>query len=121
MSFDEERIDIVGLNGNDGDHYEGVQFEGVKQESSGRDNDYWIAEIAKPKRLSPCVVECEDLIEHFQMTFQEGEAFKALWRNGMLRLGLGKPGDTHLRNAQKVGHFGNRMEAVELRKLERVR
>lgn len=92
-----------------------LQREG---ESSGGDNDYWIAKVTHPKRLVAYEAECEDLIEMFQMTFQEGEAFKALWRNGMLRLGLGKPGDTELRNAEKVSHFGNRMVAMVTRTLE---
>jgi len=90
----------------------------VLQTSSGKDNDYWVAEITQPKRLKPYSAECEDLIEHFQMTFQEGEAFKALWRKGQMRIGNGKPGDSHLRNAEKVGHFGGRMEVMELRALE---
>lgn len=96
----------------------GTFRDAARNVSSGSDNDYWVAHISHPKRLTPYTAECEDLIEHFQMSFQEGEAFKALWRNGMLRLGQGKPGDTHLRNAEKVRHFGERMEAMELRKIE---
>jgi len=83
--------------------------------SSGGDNDYWVAEITDPKRLTPYKAECEDLIELFQMSFQEGEAFKALWRNGQMRIGKGKPDDSHLRNAEKVAHFGARMVAMERR------
>ena len=90
----------------------------IPQTSSGGDNDYWVARIKNPKRLEPYSAECEDLIEHFQMTFQEGEAIKALWRKGQMRVGNGKPGDTHLRNAQKVRHFGARMEAIEEQRLE---
>jgi len=85
-----------------------------KQESSGGDNDYWIARIDNPKRLGPYSAECEDLIELFQMTFQEGEAFKALWRKGQMRIGNGKPGDTLLRNSEKVFHFAGRMVAMEV-------
>ena len=85
-----------------------------KQESSGGDNDYWIAQVNSPKRLEPYSAECEDLIELFQMTFQEGEAFKALWRKGQMRIGNGKPGDTLLRNSEKVYHFGGRMVAMEV-------
>lgn len=85
--------------------------------SSGGDNDYWIARITHPKRLAPYEAECEDLIELFQMSFQEGEAFKALWRNGQMRIGNGKPDDSHLRNAEKVQHFGARMVAMEQRNL----
>jgi len=63
-------------------------------------------------------VECDDVMEHFKMTYPEGEAFKALWRKGAARIGEGKPGDTPLRNAQKVAHYGNRMIAMEERELE---
>lgn len=90
----------------------------LQNESSGGDNDYWVAHITNPKRLDPYAAECEDIIEHFEMTFQEGEAFKALWRKGQLRIGNGKPGDTHIRNAEKVKHFGTRMEVMEVKALE---
>lgn len=82
-------------------------------QSSGGDNDYWVASIDNPKRLAPYQAECEDLIEHFQMTFAEGDAFKALWRKGMDRVAKGKPGDTPLRNAEKVAYYGARMVAME--------
>lgn len=82
-------------------------------QSSGGDNDYWVASIDNPKRLDPYSAECEDLIEYFQMTFAEGNAFKALWRKGMDRVAKGKPGDTPLRNAEKVAYYGARMVAME--------
>jgi hypothetical protein len=84
-----------------------------QQQSSGGDNEYWIAHVSHHKRLEPYMAECEDLIELFQMTFQEGEAFKALWRKGQMRIGKGKPGDTLIRNSEKVYHFGGRMVAME--------
>lgn len=83
-----------------------------KGESSGGDNDYWMREITHPKRLEPYVAECEDIIESLGMTFQEGEAFKAIWRKAALRLGFGKPGDSDKRNAEKIAHFGQRMVAM---------
>ena len=85
----------------------------MNDQSSGGDNDYWVATIADPKRLDPYKAECEDLIEHFQFTFAEGNAFKALWRMGMDRAAEGKPGDTPLRNAEKVAYYGQRMVAKE--------
>lgn len=91
--------------------------EASKDTSSGGDNDYWIAEITHPKRLEPYKAECEDLIELFEFSFQEGEAFKALWRKGKANLGQGKPGDSAVRNAEKVAHFGARMVVIEQRKL----
>lgn len=81
-------------------------------QSSGGNNDYYVLNVANPKRLDPYIAECEDLIETMQMTFQEGEAFKAIWRKCMLRLGFGKPDDSELRNAEKVKHFGQRMLAM---------
>lgn len=95
-----------------------VEREPIKPKSSGSDNDYWLVEVPGPKRLDPYTAECEDIIEALEMTFQEGEAFKAIWRKCADRLGNGKPGDTPLRNAEKVSHFGRRMVAMEQRKLE---
>ena len=90
----------------------------MKDVSSGGDNDYWLIEVTHPKRLKSYTAECEDLIEVMGMSFQEGEAFKAIWRKCKDRMGDGKPGDTPLRNAEKVAHFGGRMVAIEKRKLE---
>lgn len=87
---------------------------GSPSESSGGDNDYWLLPIKNPKRLDPYTAECEDIIEALEMSFQEGEAFKAIWRKCGQRLGNGKPGNTALRDAQKVAHFGKRMVAIEL-------
>jgi len=87
------------------------------KQSSGGDNDYWLVDITHPKRLKAYTAECEDIIEALGMTFQEGEAFKAIWRKCADRFGNGKPGDTPLRNAQKVAHFGQRMVAIETRAL----
>ena len=95
-----------------------AEYPEIKETSSGRDNDYWLVDIKDPKRLDPYTVECEDLIEALEMTFQEGEAFKAIFRKCKARLGEGKPGDTPLRNAEKVAHFGSRMEVMEHRKLQ---
>ena len=83
--------------------------------SSGTDNNYWLLNIRNPKRLSPYNVECEDIIEAMNMSFQEGEAFKAIWRKAGQRMGNGKPGNTALRDAEKVAHFGRRMVAMEER------
>lgn len=88
------------------------------QTSVGGDNDYWLLTISNPKRLEPYVVEAEDVIEALSMTFQEGEAYKAIFRKCKARMGQGKPGDTALRNAQKVAYYGNRMVAMEERELK---
>lgn len=89
-----------------------------KDPSSGGDNDYWLLDINDPKRLDPYKVECEDVIEALEMSFQEGEAFKAIWRKCAARLGNGKPGDSQVRNSEKVRHFGDRMVVMDRRKLQ---
>lgn len=78
---------------------------------SGLDNDYYLAYVKHPKRdeLTAYIAECEDIIRALDMTFDEGEAFKAVWRNAALRMGAGKEGDSQLRNAEKVEHYGRGM------------
>jgi hypothetical protein len=96
----------------------GVKGTDSKEQSSGGDNDYWVANVTEPKRLDPYKAEAEDLIELFQFSFAEGNAFKALWRMGMDRVASGKPGDTPLRNAEKVAYYGTRMVKAEQKKLK---
>jgi hypothetical protein len=93
-------------------------FKTRPEQSSGGDNDYWVANVTEPKRLAPYKAEAEDLIELFQFSFAEGNAFKALWRMGMDRVASGKPGDTPLRNAEKVAYYGSRMVKAEQKKLK---
>jgi len=87
--------------------------------SSGTDNNYWLLNIKESKRCGSYQCECEDIIEAMNMTFQEGEAFKAIWRKAGQRIGNGKPGNNALRDAEKVAHFGQRMVAMEQRNEEK--
>ncbi len=87
----------------------------VKQ--SGGDSDYYLCHILHPKRLKPSIVECEDIIYALQMTFAEGESFKATWRKAVARLNGGKIGDSPIRNAQKVEHYG-KGQILELKYME---
>lgn len=83
-------------------------------ENSGGDVNYYVVEIKHPKRFEPCTVECEDIIAALGMDFFEGEAFKATWRKAAQRtLGKGKAGNTALRDAQKMAHYGARSMAHE--------
>lgn len=83
-------------------------------ETSGGDVGYYALEIKHPKRFEPCTVECEDVIAALGLNFFEGEAFKAIWRKGAQRtLGVGKAGNTALRDAQKMAHYGARELAHE--------
>lgn len=66
--------------------------------------------------LQPYVAECADIIEALGMTFNEGEAFKALWRLAAARQGRGKPGNKPQYDADKAAHYGQRVAACERRK-----
>lgn len=98
-------------------------IEGLEEEvphadrDTGTDCDHYLVRVPDPKRLDPYTAECEDIIEALDMSFQEGEAFKALWRKCTDRLGYGKPGDNALRNAVKIAHYSDRMVAMEQRRL----
>ena len=86
----------------------------TKGEFSGGDVNYYLLDITQPKRLQPCKVEAEDVIEALGMTFAEGCAFKAIWRSCAARmLGLYKEGmDVDgVYDAQKVAYYGTRMIA----------
>ena len=58
--------------------------------------------------------ECLDIIETLEMTFSEGNAFKALWRKAAARQGKEKEGNTALYDAEKVRFFGNYMVQQEI-------
>ena len=77
---------------------------------SGGLNDYWLVNVQKPQRGgNPYQAECDDIIFALNMTFDEGEAFKAIWRTCTARLGYGKKGNTALYNAQKLVHRSKRI------------
>ena len=80
MSFDEERIDAIGQNGNDGDHYDSVNHP-VHYTSH------------------PSGVECIQITEH--MTFCIGNAVKYLWRAGL-------KGKSDIEDLKKAAWYINR-------------
>jgi len=92
-------------------------------EYTGKDVNYYVVNVAAPKRLKPYTAECEDIIEALGMTFAEGCAFKAIWRSCAARtLGLQKKGqDAHgVYDAEKVIYYGGRMAAQRKRAAESV-
>jgi len=82
---------------------------------SGGLNSYYVVQINNPQRKeqAPYQAECEDIIQALGMTFDEGCAFKALWRNSAKRQGNGKPGNTHLYDAEKLCHYSKRILSKE--------
>lgn len=77
---------------------------------SGGLNDYWLVDVKTPQRGGkPYQAEADDIIFALNMTFDEGEAFKAIWRTCTARLGYGKKDNTALYNAQKLVHRSKRI------------
>lgn len=67
---------------------------------------------------TPYIAECGDIIEMLGMDYNEGNAFKAIWRKCAARtLNLKKKGYRDgLYDSEKVVYFGERMLVVEQRK-----
>lgn len=82
---------------------------------SGGLNNWYIVPVKNPQRKEqePYQAECEDIIQALGMTFDEGCAFKALWRNAAARMGNGKPGNTAIYDAEKLVHYANRILSKE--------
>ena len=81
------------------------------RKDSGADGKYYEVDIAHPKSGKPYRAECQDIIEALGMDFNEGNAFKALWRRCAARaLGKVKKGNEDpLYDAQKIEFYGNRI------------
>ena len=81
------------------------------RKDSGADGSYYEVDIAHPKSGKPYRAECQDIIEALGMDFNEGNAFKALWRRCAARtLGKVKKGnEDQLYDAQKIAFYGNRI------------
>jgi hypothetical protein len=99
------------------DHYS-EQYEALEQqerriteEHTGGSSSYYTADIKNPTTpfKLPYQAECNDIIEALNMTFAEGNAFKAIWRTAAARMGKRKKGNNAKYDAEKVIFFGNRM------------
>ncbi len=83
----------------------------MEAKSSGGLNNYYLVKVDKPQRSTqaPYQAECEDIIEALELTFDEGNIFKEIWRSANARKGNGKPGNTPLRGAEKILHYAGRV------------
>jgi hypothetical protein len=87
----------------------------MTEEYTGGSVSYYAVDINRPldEEADPYKAECQDIIDALGMDFNEGCAFKAIWRRASARnLGLRKKGyDEGLYDAQKVEFYGARMVA----------
>jgi len=76
-----------------------------KREHTGGSVTYYGIELANGTK-----VQCNDVIKALNMTYAEGNVFKAVWRIAAARQGKSKRGyDDSLYDADKVVFFGNDM------------
>jgi len=89
--------------------------EDCKQENklAGGVSNWYTLSVMSTQGGDNYTAVCDDIILALNMSFQEGEVFKATWRKAAARLGNGKPGNTALYNAQKITHYGKIMELEE--------
>lgn len=83
----------------------------AQPENSGEHASYYEVDITRPKSGGEAyMAECQDIIEALKMDFNEGNAFKALWRRAAARLGNVKKGNEDpLYDAQKIKFYGTRI------------
>lgn len=73
--------------------------------------DYYLCKVKHPQRREqpPYQAECEDLIHALQLTPDEANIFKEIWRGARGRQGTGKPDHKRLYGAQKMKHYAGRL------------
>ena len=86
---------------------EGRRLE--KNTLAGGVSNWYTLDVLSTQGKANYTAVCDDIILALNMSFQEGEVFKAVWRKAAARMGNGKPGNTALYNAQKVTHYGKIM------------
>lgn len=81
------------------------------RKDSGEHASYYEVDITRPTSGGAAYkAECQDIIEALKMDFNEGNAFKALWRRAAARLGNVKKGNEDpLYDAQKIKFYGTRI------------
>lgn len=89
----------------------------MADEISGGFVNYYLVAVDHPQRTNqpPYQAECEDIIDALELTPDEANIFKEIWRTARQRQGTGKLGNTPVRAAEKMVHYSNRI----LRKAQR--
>lgn len=82
----------------------------AKQPLTGGSVDYYTVKVKGQS------VECNDVSDALQLTPNEFNIFKEIWRTANARLGNGKPGNTALRGAEKIAYYANRILEAEKQK-----
>ena len=89
----------------------------VVTESSGLRVNYYLVHVTHPQReiQAPYQAECEDIVDALELTFDEANIFKEIWRTARQRQGIGKSGNTPIRAAEKLVHYSGRIYRKAMR------
>lgn len=82
----------------------------VSEELTGASTNYYKTRVDFFSTFSdhkPTIVECEDMIIALELTFQEANIFKEIWRTAMARKGVRKVGHTAIYAAEKIANYAN--------------
>ncbi len=90
-------------------------------ENSGLLSNYYLVQVNHPQRTAQpaYTAECEDISEALELTPDEFNIFKEIWRTANARKGVKKAGNTELRAAEKLVHYSGRIYRRTLRNLEK--
>lgn len=105
--------DDLELNGGPLERLKGSVVAGKPEKiHTGGSSSYYTVAIEHPQKegKEPYEAECIDVMRALNMTVDEVNAFKAIWRTAAARtLGLEKKGNNFLYDAQKVEFAGQNM------------
>lgn len=98
------------------DSIKGIGIVPETEVKGGRVN-YYLVRVDHPQRENqpPYVAECEDIGDALELTPDEMNIFKEIWRSANARKGNGKPDHKAKYGAEKIVHYAGRI----LRKLSR--
>ncbi len=85
------------------------------EEYTGGSSDYYKINITNPTTFKDSYqAECNDIIEALDMSFAEGNIFKAIWRRAASRKGKKKAGHNEEYDAEKILFFAKRLNGERI-------
>jgi hypothetical protein len=85
----------------------------ITEEHTGGSSGYYRVKVRNPTTIPTSYkAECNDIIESLEMTFAEGNVFKAIWRSAAARQGKEKKGNNSVYDAEKMVFFSERILAA---------
>lgn len=78
---------------------------------SGDNVNYYLVHVAHPQREDQQAyqAECDDIADALELTPDEKDIFKEIWRTANARLHNGKPGHKAIYGAEKILHRAKRI------------